>query len=451
MVTRGLFVKKPHPLAEAATSFDPGRSYDLSSLIELSLGNNPYTRSAWFNALASAASVGEAKAPYYPKLGFTAAGGFDNGYNPIQTGPEAYARVSINPGLELEYLLLDFGRRSSDVRRTVALLEAANLTFSRRMQSTVFSVQQAYFAHVAALSQQEAAKANLELSKTILSMVEAQVANGLGTKPELDAARKTLAQADFDTAAADRNAEVTLGNLRTASGLQANAPLRVASPAGKADLEKISGSVDQLIDLAIARRPDLAARTAEIKASRAAVERAKADFMPKLSLVGSWSSETYGYGADLNNVNGTFNGTYNHAGGFAVMSWDLFDGFQRVERVKKRQAEESEARANAESTRLQTTQDVWTSYNDSLKAGKRVAYADSLVVSAEENFRSVQSAFQNGLANITDLISNQSALAAARFEQAGAQADYLTSLASLSLAMGQFAAPARTQIKPAAL
>jgi outer membrane protein len=133
------------------------------------------------------------------------------------------------------------------------------------------------------------------------------------------------------------------------------------------------------------------------------------------------------------------------------MSWDLFDGFQRVERVKKRQAEESEARANAESTRLQTTQDVWTSYNDSLKAGKRVAYADSLVVSAEENFQSVQAAFQNGLANITDLISNQSALAAARFEQAGAQADYLTSLASLSLAMGQFSTPASTQVKPASL
>jgi outer membrane protein TolC len=337
------------------------------------------------------------------------------------------------------------------VRRTVALLDAANLTFSRRIQTTVFAIQQAYFAHVAALSQQQAARANLELSKTILAMVEAQVANGLGTKPELDAARKTLAQADFDMAAADRNADVSLGNLRVAAGLQANAPLKVGTPGGRNDIQGISGNVDRLIDIAIAKRPDLAARTAEIKASRAAVQRAKADFMPKVSLVGSVSSETYRYGADLNNVSGNFNGTYNHAAGFAVMSWDLFDGFQRVERVKKRQAEESEARANAESTRLQTTQDVWTSYNDSLKAGKRVAYADSLVVSAEENFQSVQAAFQNGLANITDLVSNQSALAAARFEQAGARADYLTSLASLSLAMGQFSTPASTQVKPAAL
>jgi outer membrane protein TolC len=451
VVTRGLFVKKEFPISEHNPSFESSKSYDLSSLIELSLGNNPYTQAAWFNALASAASVGEAKSPYYPKLGFTAKGGYDNGYNPIQTGPEAYSRVSINPGLELEYLLLDFGRRSSDVRRTVALLDAANLTFSRRVQTTVFAVQQAYFAHIAALSQQQAAKANLELSQTILAMVEAQVANGLGTKPELDAARKTLAQADFDTAAANRNAEVTLGNLRTAAGLQANAPLKVATPSGKSDLKGMAGSVDHLIDIAISKRPDLAAREAEIKASRAAVERAKADFLPKVSLVGGYSNESYGYSASLAGVNGTFNGNYNHVGGFAVMSWDLFDGFQRVESVKKRQAEESEARASAEATKLETSRDVWTAYNDSLRANKRVSFADSLVVSAEENFKSVESAFQNGLANITDLISNQSALAAARFEQAGAQADYLTSLASLSLAMGQFNPPAGTKVKPASL
>jgi len=86
------------------------------------------------------------------------------------------------------------------VRRTVFLLDAANLSFNRSVQSTVYAIQQSYFAHTAALSQRDAAKANLELSKTILGMVEAQAANGLGTKPELDMARKTFSQAEFDLA-----------------------------------------------------------------------------------------------------------------------------------------------------------------------------------------------------------------------------------------------------------
>jgi outer membrane protein TolC len=430
--------EKPFPIAEHAASFDQNHSYELSTLIELGLANNPLTRSAWFNALASSAQVGQAKSPYYPKLSLNAQGGYQKSFYQINNGPMGLRQTSLTPELDFEYLLLDFGRRAADVRRTVALLESANL------------------AHTAALSQREAAKANLELSKTILSMVEAQVSNGLGTKPELDTARKTLAQADFDLSSADRNVEVTLGNLRVAAGLQANAPLKVIpggndTNAATSPYEVLGTKVDSLIDQAILKRPDLAARKADIAASRAAVERAKADFMPKLSLQGAYASEPYAYTASQPSLTGTYYGNAQGYSGFAVLSWDLFDGFQRVEKVKQRQAEESQARANAESTKLQTTQEVWIAYNDFLKSKKRVAYADSQVSSAEENFKSAKAAFDNQLLNITDLISNQSALAASRFEQAGARADYLTSLAALSLAMGQYSTPSGAKVRPATL
>lgn len=456
LLDRILPPEKAFPVSEHNATFESGKTYELSSLIELGLANNPRTRSAWFNALVKSAEVGEAKSAYYPDLSFQAQGGYQKTFYPTQNGNLSTKTLNVVPELDLEYLLLDFGRRDADVRRTVALLDAANLTFSRNIQATVFAIQQSYFAHTAALSQQEAAKANLDLSRTILGMVEAQLANGLGTKPELDAAKKTFSQAEFDMAAAERNVEVTLANLRVSAGIEANAPLKVLPGENKwksvpEPFEALNSKVDLLIDRALANRPDLAARRADINASRAGVERAKADFLPKLSLQGAVASDAYGYNADIGTDSGTFYGNRIAYTGFAVLSWDLFDGFERVERVKKRQAEESQARANAESTRLQTTQDVWSAYNDSLKARKRVAYADSLVVSAQENFKSAQAAFDNQLANITELISNQSALAAARFEQAGAQADYLTSLASLSLAMGQFSPPAGTKVKPASL
>ena len=425
-------------LSEHSSSFEQDRSYDLPSLVELSLANNPYTRSAWFNALAAKASVGQARAPYYPTLKFNTSGGYSQMPYPTQNGPLKVNTTSISPGLQLEYILLDFGRRAADVRHTTALLQAANLDFNRRMQTTLFAVQQSYFAHTAALSQQAAAASNLELSRTIVSMVEAQKNSGLATEPELLIARKTLSQAELDLAAATRNAEVTLGNLREAAGLQANAPLKVASPTSNFSMGTLSTQVDQLITKAIANRPDLAAREAGVKASTAATERAKADFLPKLSLEGTYNSYSFGYYAKQGPAAGTYYGNYNQMGGFAVLNWDLFDGFARVEKVKKRQAEESAARADAEATRLETTRDVWTSYQDSIKARKKVEYAASLLTSTQESFDSVNAAFRNGLATITDLVSSQSALANARFEQAGAEADYLVSLASLSLAMGQF-------------
>ncbi|KAB2640314.1 MAG: TolC family protein [Verrucomicrobia bacterium] len=443
--------EKSFPLSDHVGSFDQNRSYELSSLIELSLANNPYTRSAWFNALASSAAVGQAKAPYFPKLTFKAAGGYDSGYASVQDGPIYYQRTALSPTFNLEYLLLDFGRRSADVRNTIALLEAANLQFSRKVQSTVFAVQQSYFAHTASLIQRDAAVANLELAKTILAMVEDQKKVGLATQPELLVAQKTYTQAQFDMADAERNVLVTLGNVRTAVGLEANAPLKVSLTAAPPSLETISGKVDELINTAIARRPDLAAKIADIRASKASTDRALADFMPTVSLEGSYQNHTYNYSAQQGTNSGTFNGNHSYPSGFVVMSWDLFDGFERVEKVKKRQAEEAMARANAESTRLETTRDVWTDYNNSLKARKRVEYANSLLSSAKENFDSMEAAFKNGLATITELVSLQSALATARFEQAGAQADYLTSLASLSLAMGQFSVPSSAKVKPASL
>ena len=379
--------------------------------------------------------------------------------HPTDSGSLKVNNLSIAPGFQLEYLLLDFGRRAADVRNTMALLQAADFDYNRTLQNTLFEVQQSYFAHAAALAQQEAAQANLTLSRTIADMVAAQKESGLATEPDLLAAQKTCSQAEFDLSTAQRNVEVTLGDLRVATGLPANAPLRVALLPGPqigtdnpvtsnnpAPLETLTGKVDQLIDTALSQRPDLAAKKEEVLASEAATGRAKADFLPKLSLQGDYENYSFGYYASQGPSAGTYKGNYNEVGGFAVLSWDLFDGFERVEKVKKRQAEEAEARSEAATAGLEATRDVWTAYNNSLKARKQVAYAANEAASASENFSSLHAAFTNGLATITDLLAAQSALANARFEQAGAQADYLTSLAALSLSMGQYTPRPTTSI-----
>jgi outer membrane protein len=426
----------PFSLGEHQAGFHSERLYDLPALVELALANNPSTRSSWFQALASAASVGQSKSSYYPQLHFNATGGYSQILYPTQSGPLIVNNAGIDPGFRLEYLLLDFGRRTADVRNTTALLQAANFDFNRTLQATLYAVQQGYFSYTAALAEQEAATASVDFSRTTLEMIVAQKASGLATEPELLIARKNLTRSEFDLTTAKRNIAVALGNLRVVAGLPANAPLQVAPPSGSQSVQELSGKVDQLIDTALASRPDLAARNADVRASTAATDRARGEFMPRLSLQGNYDNSTFGFYGKQGNSAGTFFGNNNEFSGFAVLSWDLFDGFERVEKLKKRQAEESKARALAETTRLDATKDVWIAYNDSLKSRKQLDYAATSLSSAEENFASLQQAFHNGLATITDLLASQSAFAEARYEQAGAQADYLTSLAALSLAMG---------------
>jgi hypothetical protein len=63
--------------------------------------------------------------------------------------------------------------------------------------------------------------------------------------------------------------------------------------------------------------------------------------------------------------------------------------------------------------------------------------AQAALSSSQENFDASNAFFEDGLATITELVSAQNELAAARSERIRATADYLTGIASLTLAIGK--------------
>src|SRR5580692_7418214 len=63
-----------------------------------------------------------------------------------QMGPFLVGTGVLEPLLRLDWLLLDFGRRTADLDSAAQTLLAANLQFNRKQQSVIFAVQKAYFA-----------------------------------------------------------------------------------------------------------------------------------------------------------------------------------------------------------------------------------------------------------------------------------------------------------------
>jgi outer membrane protein len=234
--------------------------------------------------------MGEARAPYYPRVAARLEVGSEKWYTLAPTGPNNYTQNQATTILSIEYLLLDFGRRSSEVRRTLAVLDAAGFAFERKLQQVAFTVQSAYFAHEAALRRADAAEALVEASRAASETVEREVKAGLSAAPELQTARKNLFKAEYDREAAKTSVKTTMGDLCVAAGFPADTRLELAKtdlPASTADLRKKAG---QLIDAALATRPDLAARAAEVRAGEAAIGKARADFLPEIRLQGH-----YGY------------------------------------------------------------------------------------------------------------------------------------------------------------
>lgn len=424
-----------------APDFDAGRKYHLGELVDLALRNDPKVGAAWNRARAAEAAAGEARAPYWPTIRADFLGGSDQWYTPAAPGVDNFRRVQATVILAAEYLLLDFGRRDAEASRTTALLEAAGLLYQRRLQETVFSVQAAWFAHEAARWQETAARAALESARITRETIERETATGLRATPDLLLARKAEWQSRFRLEEAINAVKITRGELCLAAGLPANTPLLTAVSERPPPSPEWRKTVAGLIDQSLEARPDLAARAAEVRAAAQGVRRARAEFYPEVRLEGNYAYSTFGYRARSGATGGTYTENLNGYGVFLTVGWELFDGGERINRVRREQATQSEREEILRESRLQTSAEVWECYHDFLTAGTLVEYTETWVASAREDFAALEAGFATGLEDLSAREEMRGLLAIAEYELANALARYSTSIARLILALGTSSPP----------
>lgn len=434
--TKKLASPAPPSEEKSAPAFSPSKTYDLASILDLALSNNPTTRSAWLQARAASASIGEARAAYYPKLLASLEAGADKWYTPAANAPDNFRRKQATVLLSVEYLLLDFGRRSASVEKMMALFESSDFLYRRILQQVAFETQAAYFAHEAALSAHSAALSQLDAANTALLTIEKEVRAGLSATPELLKAKKNLFEAESAVAESLSETRNALGKLCTAAGLPANTPLKLSRSTSPPSSKSLRSNVDRLIEVALADRPDLAAKASTVRAQQAEIKRSIADFFPTVKLEGNYANSGFQYTAAAGKTGGTYQENLNGYGGFLVAEWEIFDGFERLEHLKKNRALADSAKENLAAARLSATRDVWQAFNDNASAAARLEFAESYVASTKENYEAVKSAFACGLASVSEFSDSAWQLSHAEAIRASALAQYSTALAALTLAIG---------------
>jgi outer membrane protein len=129
------------PSAQAV--IEPGHVYDLPDLIDLAQQSNPETRAAWQATRAAAARVAIAEGAYLPMLSAIGMASYAHLPDYNKMGPFLVRTGVLEPLLCLDWLLLDFGRRTADLGGSAQSLLAANLQFNRKQQSVIFAVRKA--------------------------------------------------------------------------------------------------------------------------------------------------------------------------------------------------------------------------------------------------------------------------------------------------------------------
>ncbi len=261
----------------------------MPELINLAEQNNPDTRVAWENAKARAADLGISKSTLYPTMAAVAIA--QSTRDNLFFAPQYYRQTieTFSPALEVDYIVFDFGRRLQEIAVSRANLLGANLLFNDTHRKIIFQVMAAYYHVLDTKGQEDVAEANLKNAQTDQEAAEARLQLGLATLPDVLEARSAAAQADYDLQAAIGASEIAHGDLATALGVSPVNPLQVESIQSLNIPQEITGTVEASIDRALAQRPDLMQRVAELRAAQAEVKAAKTTYLPTLSLSGTAS------------------------------------------------------------------------------------------------------------------------------------------------------------------
>ena len=403
---------------------------------------NPETRVAWESAVRAAIGVGLVQAEYYPMLTLAATGGYLTEAIPAPTdvAPTGFFRAdlaTVLPVLSLRWLLLDFGRRSSAMDSAKQSLLAANLGFNRKHQEIIYRVQRSFLTLTSIRAKIAVAESSVNAARAVRESAEMQLSNGLGTIPEVSLARQQEAQAAFDledVLATERDAEVALAD---SIGIPPTTPIQITEFPSLPPPAALETSVDKVIDQALARRPDLIAKVAALRAKEAEVRSARAASYPVLALASNFN--TISGGVQITGGHGStgwFSSTQPSGGVLLSFEWNIFDGGAAHRRLEMAEAERRTAEDEVTIARDKAIQDVWKAYSDVRLALRKVDVAAALVDASQKSYDASLEANHRGLGTLTDLLAARRDLSHAQFVEVDTKLQLLNASSALAFATG---------------
>jgi outer membrane protein TolC len=247
-------------------------------------------------------------------------------------------------------------------------------------------------------------------------------------------ARSAAAQADYDLQASIGASEIAHGDLATALGVSPVNPLQVESIQGLTIPQDLTVTVEASIDKALAQRPDLMQRVAELRAAQAEVKAAKTAYLPTLSLSGTAGlAKNF---SEQDQAPGIYSANQEFWNAHFSLTWTLFDGFAREQRLARARAEQKQAAADIDAMRDQVENQVWSAYSTARTALRQQKAAAALLEAASSSYEAALQSYNFGVRSQIDVVSAQRALAAARTADVTARTQLLTGMAALAFQTG---------------
>lgn len=278
--------------------------------------------------------------------------------------------------------------RVQGARRMVA---SAQQRLTRSDQELIFRTVDAYLGVLRAQREVGVAEKAEMTAAAMLARVQDRYNQGLVVQADLLSTQVNHAQRRQQTIRARNDLRVAQAALNLLMARPAENEIvlddEVVAPPPPAPLRDIEAR-------ALAERPDLRAAALELEAQGHNVRAAKGALGPRVSLFGSWESDTSAF---------VSNGGNNWLGGIQV-HLDLFTGGARRAELEKQRARLDQATAGRMALQDRVRLEVRRAYYDLQANREQVEVARIAIIQADESLRIQQNRYDNGLSPLTDLL-----------------------------------------------
>jgi outer membrane protein len=429
----GAQVLKPGLQPGLTRTPDSARKISLAEAIRLAQQNSPQAIQAEGTERTSKAARVSAVGAILPSASLSAGrtiqfGGGQTRVN--QNGEQVtIASAPVNStGLNLNMTLFDGGQRLYNLRTAKSQIEAAEANRVAVKYSVALNVKQQYYAVLAAIESEDAARFQMAQANEQFKTSIAKVRAGVATRSDSLRGVIQVGNAQLALITAQSNKEAADASLTRLVGSEV--PV-TADP--NSVQENMAALPDSAELAALAKNgPAVLQARAELDAAEESRKASKATYLPSLSASysrsGSGVDSRFGLGPDPFSYNGRLSFS---------LSYPIFNNFQREEQVVRAKVAEVNAQASLRDTELGAQESLTQNIGALRGASQRVAVQVASVAAAEEDVRVQQQRYNIGASTLLDLITSQAALAQAQQSLIQARYDYRIARAQLEALIGR--------------
>ncbi len=413
------------PLLLLATAA-PAETLTLQQALDSTRAHAPALTTAHDSRLAAAARADEVRSALFPQLNANASLTVrtNNSVGGAVTPPGGNVLTPINVGLSLSQLVWDF-QTYYRWKSSQAGALAAEDQERASLLSALASTRVAFFSARAAKSLVKVAHETLDNQQKHLSQVQGFVQ--VGTQPDiaLAQAKSGVANATVQVINSENAYTSARAVLNQAMGVPRDTDYDVGDE-GEAPIPTEDAPLEQLVDAAIAARPELMALESQVRAEELTLRATKGGYWPSLSVLGSASES----GTDATRLGA-------NASAGVVLSWPIFEGFLTPAQVREQEANLDSLHAQTEATRQQVRLQVDQARLQVRAAKGSLGAAAEAEEAARLQLKLAEGRYQAGAGSIIELSDAQVSFTAAAAQHVQAEYSLATARAQLLQALGQ--------------